>query len=75
MPAQANDKLIALHERVSEHLEEIAKLFNGDVKVTIIIRTSEDVEGIVVLSDDNLETVIGQLAITKNWKPTIEPGG
>jgi len=63
-----------LHQVVSEHLDDIKKLFKVDAKVTIIMRTSDDAEGIVVITDDNLQTVMGQLAIAENWKPTIKPG-
>jgi len=74
MPAEVSQKLIDLHYVISEHLEEIERLFKVPVKVTIIIRTSDEPEGNVVVTDDDLQTVIGQLAISENWKPTIKAG-
>ena len=74
MPAEVNQKLMDLHLAISEHLEAIREMFKEPPKITIIVRTSEDPEGIVVVTDDNLQTVMGQLAIADNWKPTIKPG-
>ncbi len=74
MPAEVNQKLMDLHLAISAHLNEIKAMFKGPVKVTIIIRTSEEPEGNVVVTEDDLNTVVGQLAIAENWKPTIKPG-
>lgn len=74
MPAQVSEKLVNCHLAIQDHLDQIKKLFNKPVKVTIIIRTSDDAEGNIVLTDDTLRDVIGQLAIMDNWKPTLKPG-
>lgn len=72
MPAELNDKLAQLHSRISDHLEEISHYFNGSVKMTLLIRTSDEAEGNVLLSDDDIQTVIDQLTVMKSWPATVK---
>jgi hypothetical protein len=74
MPAQLSEKLVNVHMAIQNHLGQIEELFNKPVKITIIVRTSDDAEGNIVLTNDTLRDVIGQLAIMDNWKPTLKPG-
>lgn len=75
MPTQVkSEKLVALHNQISSHMEEIENLFNRPVKITVIVRTSNEVEGNVVLTSDTLRDVIGQLAIMEGWPDTFKAG-
>jgi arginine decarboxylase-like protein len=74
MPAQLSEKLVNVHMAIQNHLGQIEELFNKPVKITIIVRTSDDAEGNILLTNDTLRDVIGQLAIMDTWKPTLKPG-
>jgi hypothetical protein len=50
--------LLLLRERISNHLEEIRKMFKGDVKITLLVRNVNNKNAHVELSDDNLEMVV-----------------
>jgi hypothetical protein len=57
------DKLQNLHADISEHLEQIARLFKHDqeVKITIVIRTPKLEDGGVLLSDDDFDLAIAEI--------------
>jgi hypothetical protein len=74
MPAELSEKLKNAHFAIQDHLEAIEKLFNREVRITIIVRTSDDAEGNIVLTNDTLKDVIGQLALMDSWKPTLRAG-
>jgi hypothetical protein len=69
-----SEKMIWCHNEISDHLDQIKKLFNKPVKATIIVRTSDDVDGMILLTDDNLETVMGQIALMAMREPMCRIG-
>lgn len=68
------EKIIWCHEQISYHLDEIKKLFKKPVKATIIVRTNDTVDGMILLTDDNLETVMGQVAMMATREATFTIG-
>ena len=74
MEKQASEKLVNCHFAIQGHLEQIEKLFNRPVKITILVRTSDTVEGNVLLTNDTLQTVVEQLATMDGWQPTLKAG-
>jgi hypothetical protein len=59
----ADQKLQRLHQDISYHLEQIAKLFKRDegVKLTIVVRMPKREDGGVLLSDDDFDLAIAEI--------------
>lgn len=74
MSVEKSPKLLSLHEKLSDLLDEAAQAFNKPVKKTLLIRTSDSVEGDVVIGDDDLDTVIEHLQVFKSKPPTFTKG-
>jgi hypothetical protein len=55
------DKLQRVHDEVSQHLEEISRLFTQRPKITIVIRTPWLEGGGVLLSDDDFDQAIAEI--------------
>ena len=52
MAIEVTDKVRRTCAQISFHLEEISKLFTGDVKITLLVRHPEKPERNAFLSDD-----------------------
>jgi hypothetical protein len=65
MLAMAGDKIARLHVAIGAHLTDIASLFKGDVKLTLVARAPEHPDGSrdVVVTDDDLAAVVGAIEL------------
>lgn len=65
---EADETLRALHEDLCGHLNEIRQLFvaDADIRLTLVIRTDQgDQGGDIVLTNDDLDGVIGSIEASK----------
>ena len=59
----SDNRLQVLHQNISCHLENIAKLFKCEqgVKITLVVRMPKVDDGGVLLTDDDLELAIAEM--------------
>lgn len=67
----ASEQLIALHYQLSDRLAEIAKLFQTETKITLIVRTPELEDGGVFISEDDADAVIAEINRLRHKNPVV----
>jgi hypothetical protein len=50
-----------LHNRLSDHLDRIRRYFKSRVKITIVVRNLDLLDGDVFIGDDDAESVIAAI--------------
>lgn len=65
-------KLVNLHYRISEILEEISGMFSTETKITLIVRTPKLQDGGVLISDDDYDAAIAEINRLRKNKPVVD---
>ena len=59
-------KVKAVGNVVAAHMNHIAELFNDGVKLTVLVRTSDDPEGDLLITNDDPDKIINAIAQSKS---------
>ena len=63
--------LCELHTDISQKLDEIRALFTVPVKITVLVRTPDLDDGGAIVSDDDLDSAVAEIARLRERDPQL----
>lgn len=67
-------KLIAVQDEMSNHMDAMLRLFKPGAKITVVVRNPGFGDADVVIGNDDLDESIGAIERMKKREPTFRAG-
>lgn len=69
-----SQKLVAVQEQMSNHMDAILRLFKPGAKITVVVRNPGYGDADVVIGSDDLDEAIRAIERMKKRQPTFRAG-